>query len=72
LRVVNHRLTPLGAWVLRSHRTQQDIASELGISISHMSLLIAGLRKPSADLLIALSKLTGLPPTDLVIAREDR
>ncbi len=65
-------LTPLGAWLLRSHRTQRDIANELGITTAHMSNLVAGLRKPSADLLVALVRLTGLPVGDLVTSREDR
>jgi transcriptional regulator with XRE-family HTH domain len=65
-------LTPLGAWLRRSHRTQADLAKALGITTAHMSNLVAGLRNPSADLLVALCRVTGLQAADLVMSREDR
>lgn len=70
---------PLKEWRKRAGRfadragdemRQEDLASQVGVAPSHLSMIEKGRRTPSLDLASQLSKITGIPIDEFVGARE--
>ena len=53
------RMTQLAAHITATGQSQAALASDLGISRSHMSELVSGAKKPSLDLAFAIERATG-------------
>lgn len=51
----------LAAWLEQSGTTQTELAEQLGVVPSHISMLVSGDRTPSLDLAIRIESLTGVP-----------
>lgn len=49
------------AGLKRKKHTQEWLAAQLGISKSHMSMILSGQRRPSLTLALKLEELTGVP-----------
>lgn len=60
---VERRLAVLFA--LREDLSQRDVASRIGCSESHLSLIVAGRRRADAPTRKAISRVVGLPIGDL-------
>ena len=56
-----HRIKPLVSYVngLPDARTRKDFASDIGTSIAYIRLVMYGIRKPGADLVLKISEATG-------------
>lgn len=67
-RVLNPPPTDLRDYLKRTISTQEALARRLGISQAHLSQIISGARKPSADLLVAMEDETGVPARVILAA----
>lgn len=54
---------PLEAWRISNGVKQRDLAKQLGVGASHLSLIESRERQPSLEIAIKLSKITGLHAT---------
>jgi transcriptional regulator with XRE-family HTH domain len=49
-------------WLESKGKSRAALAGDLGISPSHLSLILSGERTPSLELAVAIERLTGIPP----------
>lgn len=45
----------------RANKSQNDLAREIGISPAYLSMILAGIRRPSLFVACKLEKATGIP-----------
>lgn len=57
---------PIRTWLRLRRQSEIDFAREVGISPSFLSHLLSGRRGPSAQLMLRLSMITGIPPQSLL------
>ena len=62
--VIRLRSRPVWDFLARMHRTQNWLADELGISRSHLSMMLNQDRAPSAELRPRLQKFLGVEDFD--------
>ncbi len=67
----NHK-SRLGRWLTESGVTYEELAEQLGVTPPAVLHYVAGRNRPSAETLLKLSEITGIPPGELLasIVRE--
>lgn len=60
------KMTRLAEWVTDNDWTYQDLADRLGVTEPAIHHYIQGRNHPSAEKLIKLSEITGIPPNELM------
>lgn len=61
-------MTRLEKWLTENHVTYEDLAERLGVTSPAIFHYIKGRNRPSADKLVKLAQITGIPAGDLIAA----
>jgi transcriptional regulator with XRE-family HTH domain len=61
---VNEVTARIRARLKRQKKSQNQLATELGISKAHLSQILSGKRRPSLPLALLLEEKTGVPARD--------
>jgi HTH-type transcriptional regulator / antitoxin HigA len=59
----------LREYLERAGTTEKEIAAQLGISTSHLSMIKKGTRRPSPEVALRIETLTGIPFRSLLLAK---
>lgn len=59
-------MTRLERWLTENDVTYEDLADRLGVTSPAIFHYIAGRNRPSADKLVRLSQITGIPAGELI------
>lgn len=51
----------LREWLDRSHKKQNELAAKIGVTGGYLSQILAGLRRPKLETLMAIQAETGVP-----------
>jgi transcriptional regulator with XRE-family HTH domain len=68
--VARKKFDSIDAYLAGTNSTQQQLADELGITQSALSMIKNGLRIPRPELALRLHEVTGIPLTTLLSRRE--
>ncbi len=72
MKLADIRLNPAKLREARGERTVRQVASLVGVSPQHISMIERGLSQPSADVLLRLCRLYQIDLSDLVIEERRR
>jgi transcriptional regulator with XRE-family HTH domain len=56
-----HGRRRLREWLDRSHKKQNELAAQIGVTDGYLSQILSGLRRPKLEILIAIETETGVP-----------